>query len=244
MWKDLLKTEWFPTMWCPGCGIGGIMVQLAKVMDDLGLNHTNTVIVSGIGCTGHLGSYFNVDNIYTLHGRTLPIAEAIKIVRPELNVIVVSGDGDLTSIGGNHLLHTIRRNANLTVICNSNEVYALTGGQLGPTTPKGTPTLSSPRGSKYDPINLQNLLKTGTRYFYAKTTVYHQGHFKKCIKEAIAWEGFSFIDCTAQCIENNGRRLGFASGYQMLKWFRENYKPAPAGAESLGPHEIGILTKA
>jgi pyruvate/2-oxoacid:ferredoxin oxidoreductase beta subunit len=134
-----------------------------------------------------MGAYMNFESVYTLHGRTLPVAEAVKIVRPELNVIVVSGDGDTASIGGNHLLHTIRRNANVTVICNNNEIYGLTGGQTGPTTPAGTKTLSSPAGATYSPINLQGLVNTNPNAFYAKTTVYHQGPMKKAIKEAIQW---------------------------------------------------------
>src|SRR4030042_4714223 len=161
MFKDLLKLERFPTTWCPGCGIGQIMIQLAMVMDELGLNHTNSTIISGVGCTGRLASYFNIDSIYTLHGRTLPVAEAVKLVNPDLKVIVASGDGDLASIGGNHLLHAARRNPDLTVLCNSNEVYALTGGQAGPTTPQGTITASTPAGAIYDPVNLQHLLQSG-----------------------------------------------------------------------------------
>ena len=92
--KDKLKTDLFPTIWCPGCGIGLIMQQLATVMDELGLDKSNTVLVTGIGCTGRMGAYMNFESVYTLHGRTLPVAEAIKMVRPELHVIVVSGDGD------------------------------------------------------------------------------------------------------------------------------------------------------
>ena len=243
MFKDLLKLERFPTSWCPGCGIGQIMIQLAMAMDELGLDHTNCAVISGVGCTGRIAGYMNVDSVYTLHGRTLPVAEAVKLVNPSLKVIVVSGDGDLASIGGNHLLHAARRNPDLTVLCNANQVYGLTGGQAGPTTPRDTITVSSPTGASYDPVNLQNLIKSGTKYFYAKTTVYHQLHLRNSVKEAIAWPGFAFIDITSQCIENNGRRLGFNSAYEMLLHFRRTYKRAPDGAETLGPQEIGIVRK-
>lgn len=243
MFKDLLKLHRFPTSWCPGCGIGQIMIQLAMVMDELGLDHTNSTVISGVGCTGRLAGYMNVDGVYTLHGRTLPVAEAVKLVNPDLKVIVASGDGDLASIGGNHLLHVARRNPDLTVLCNSNEVYALTGGQAGPTTPQGTKTASSPDGTTYAPVNLQNLMKTGAKYFYARTTVFHQAHFRKCIKEAIAWPGFAFVDIACHCIENNGRRLGFNSAYEMLQHFRKTYKRAPEDAETLEPFEIGIVRK-
>ncbi|MBI2303289.1 MAG: 2-oxoacid:ferredoxin oxidoreductase subunit beta [Chloroflexi bacterium] len=243
MFKDLLKTHLFPTSWCPGCGIGGIMAQLAMAMDEMGLNQSNSVVVGGIGCTGRMAGYFNLDSVYTLHGRTLPVAQGIKMVNPSLKVIIISGDGDLASIGGNHLIHALRRNVDLAVLCNNNEVYGLTGGQAGPTTPQGTPTVSSPDGSPYEPLNLQGLLKTGSRYFYARTTVYHQVHLKRCIKEAIQWPGFAFVDIASQCIENNGRRLGFKTGYEMLAMFRDKYKRAPDGVESLAPLEIGLVKR-
>jgi 2-oxoglutarate ferredoxin oxidoreductase subunit beta len=239
--KDKLKTHLFPTIWCPGCGIGLIMQQLASVMDDMGLDKTNTVLVTGIGCTGRMGAYMNFESVYTLHGRTLPVAEAIKTVRPELNVIVVSGDGDLASIGGNHLLHSIRRNPNITVLCNNNEIYGLTGGQAGPTTPKGTSTISSPEGSAYASINLQGVVGSNPNAFYAKTTVYHQGPMKKAIKEAIEWPGFSFVDIASQCIENNGRRIGFPSAFAMLENYKTEYKPAPRDATHMEPHQTGII---
>ncbi len=239
--KDKLKEELFPTIWCPGCGIGLIMAQLATVMDELGLDRTNTVMVTGIGCTGRMGAYMRFDSVYTLHGRTLPVAEAVKTVRPELNVIVVSGDGDTASIGGNHLLHSIRRNPNITVLCNNNEIYGLTGGQTGPTTPRGTTTVSSPTGAVSAPINLQGVVNTNPQAYYAKTTVYHQGQMRKAIKEAIEWPGFAFVDIASQCIENNGRRIGFPSANEMLMYYKKEYRQAPPGAGYLEYHQLGIL---
>ena len=240
-YKDRLKLDLFPTIWCPGCGIGTIMMQLAMTLDEMGLDERNTIIVTGIGCTGRMGGYLKHEAVYTLHGRTLPVAEAIKTVRPEMNVIVVAGDGDTASIGGNHLIHTIRRNAPVTVLCNNNEIYGLTGGQTGPTTPTGTKTLSSPGGNPNTPINLQGLVRSSPHALYAKTTVYHQLHLRNAIREAIEWPGFSFVDITSQCIENNGRRIGFASANDMLTFYRKTYKRAPKDAEQLNAFEIGIV---
>jgi 2-oxoglutarate/2-oxoacid ferredoxin oxidoreductase subunit beta len=240
-YKDRLKLDLFPTIWCPGCGIGTIMMQLAMTLDEMGLDERNTIIVTGIGCTGRMGGYLKHEAVYTLHGRTLPVAEAIKTVRPEMNVIVVAGDGDTASIGGNHLIHTIRRNAPVTVLCNNNEIYGLTGGQTGPTTPTGTKTLSSPGGNPNTPINLQGLVRSSPDALYAKTTVYHQLHMRNAIREAIEWAGFSFVDITSQCIENNGRRIGFASANEMLTFYRKTYKRAPKDAETLNAFEIGIV---
>jgi 2-oxoglutarate/2-oxoacid ferredoxin oxidoreductase subunit beta len=240
-YKDRLKLELFPTIWCPGCGIGTIMMQLAMVLDEMKLDERNTVIVTGIGCTGRMGGYMRHESVYTLHGRTLPVAEAIKAVRPELNVIVVAGDGDTASIGGNHLIHSIRRNAPVTVLCNNNEIYGLTGGQTGPTTPTGTKTLSSPGGNPNTPINLQGIVRSSPHALYAKTTVYHQLHMRNVIREALEWPGFSFVDITSQCIENNGRRIGFASANEMLTFYRKTYKRAAKEADHLDPFEIGIV---
>ncbi len=239
--KKRLKVDLFPTIWCPGCGIGTIMIQLAMVLDEMGLDETNTIIVTGIGCTGRMGSYLKHESVYTLHGRTLPVAEAIKAVRPEMRVVVVSGDGDTASIGGNHLIHAIRRNAPLTVLCNNNEIYGLTGGQTGPTTPTGIKTLSSPAGNPNTPINLQGLVRSSPHALYAKTTVYHQIHMRNVIREAIEHDGFSFVDITSQCIENNGRRIGFASANDMLTFYRKTYKRAPKDATELARYEIGVL---
>jgi 2-oxoglutarate ferredoxin oxidoreductase subunit beta len=240
--KDRLKVDLFPTIWCPGCGIGTIMIELAMVLDELGMDESNTILVTGIGCTGRMGSYMKYESVYTLHGRTLPVAEAIKAVRPEMHVVVVAGDGDTASIGGNHLIHAIRRNAPLTVLCNNNEIYGLTGGQTGPTTPTGTKTLSSPAGNPNTPINLQGLVRSSAHALYAKTTVYHQLHMRNAIKEAIEHDGFSFVDITSQCIENNGRRIGFASANDMLNFYRKTYKRAARDADHLNPFEIGILS--
>lgn len=240
-YKDRLKLDLFPTIWCPGCGIGTIMMMLAMVLDEMRLDERNTVIVTGIGCTGRMGGYLKHEAVYTLHGRTLPVAEAIKTVRPEMNVIVVAGDGDTASIGGNHLLHTIRRNAPVTVLCNNNEIYGLTGGQTGPTTPTGTKTLSSPGGNPNTPVNLQGIVRSSPQALYAKTTVYHQLHMRNVIREAIEWPGFAFVDITSQCIENNGRRIGFASANDMLTFYRKTYKRAPKDATKLNAFEIGVV---
>jgi 2-oxoglutarate ferredoxin oxidoreductase subunit beta len=240
-YKEHLKLDLFPTIWCPGCGIGTIMMQLAMVLDEMAMDESNTIVVTGIGCTGRMGGYMKYESVYTLHGRTLPVAEAIKTVRPEMHVIVVAGDGDTASIGGNHLIHAIRRNAHLTVLCNNNEIYGLTGGQTGPTTPTGTKTLSSPAGNPNTPINLQGLVRSSPHALYAKTTVYHQLHMRNVIREAIEHPGFAFVDITSQCIENNGRRIGFASANEMLTFYRKTYKRAARDAEHLNPFEIGVL---
>jgi 2-oxoglutarate ferredoxin oxidoreductase subunit beta len=239
-YKNLLKMHRYPHTWCPGCGIGAVMKNVAMVLNELGWNHQNTVVVSGIGCSGRMASYMNFDAVHTPHGRALTAAETIKTVRPDLNVIVLSGDGDLASIGGNHLLHTSRRNADITVFCNDNEIYGLTGGQAGPTTPKGTKTITSPRGEPYSPLRLGRILTHQAPYFYARTSVYHLNHFRTCIREALQWKGFSFVDIISDCIELNGRRLGFKTAHQMFKWFDERFHIVEGTRDHLGEDELGI----
>jgi 2-oxoglutarate ferredoxin oxidoreductase subunit beta len=242
-YKELLKTKRFPHTWCPGCGIGAVLKNVAMGLGELGWNHRNTAIVSGIGCSGRMGGYMNFDAVHTPHGRAITAAEAIKTVRPDLNVVILSGDGDLASIGGNHLLHTSRRNPNITVFCNDNEIYGLTGGQAGPTTPKGTKTITSPRGEHDQPLRLNRILTTQAPYFYARTTVYHLNHLKICIREALLWKGFSFVDIISDCIELNGRRLGFKTAYQMFKWFDERFHIVEGARDHLGDDELGIAKR-
>ncbi len=239
-YKDLLKMRRYPHTWCPGCGIGAVLKNVAMVLKEMGWSDQNTVAVSGIGCSGRMGGYMNLDAVHTPHGRALTAAEAIKTVRPDLNVIVLSGDGDLASIGGNHLLHASRRNPDITVFCNDNEIYGLTGGQAGPTTPRGTKTITSPRGEPYSPVRLGRILTQQAPYFYARTTIYHLHHFKTCIREALLWKGFSFVDIISDCIELNGRRLGFKTAYQMLKWFDERFHIVEGLRDHLAEDELGI----
>lgn len=242
-YKELLKLKRFPHTWCPGCGIGAVLKNVAMGLRELGWSHQNTAIVSGIGCSGRMGGYMNFDAVHTPHGRALTAAEAIKTVRPELNVVILSGDGDLGAIGGNHLLHTSRRNPDITVFCNDNEIYGLTGGQAGPTTPKGTKTITSPRGEIFQPLRLGRILTTQAPYFYARTTVYHLNHFKTCIREALLHKGFSFVDIISDCIELNGRRLGFKTAHQMFKWFDERFHIVEGVRDHLKDDELGIAKR-
>ncbi len=228
-------------IWCPGCAIGLVFKQITKALAELKLNRKDTVAVSGIGCTGRTAGYFNLDSVHTLHGRALPVAEAIKLSNPALNVIVVSGDGDLLGIGGNHLLHAARRNVNITVICNNNEVYALTGGQLSPATREGVQTLTSPQGSPYQPMNVLGLIKANRKFFYARSTPLHLEHLKAVIKKGMEWNGFSFIEVRSYCVENAGRRQGFASSYEMLQTLKQ-YKIA-GEKDDLAENELGIVKK-
>lgn len=133
--EKYLQPSAFPHIWCPGCGIGIILAALIRAIDKLELRQDKTVIVSGIGCSSRASGYMNFNTVHTAHGRALTFANGIKLANPELNVIVITGDGDSTAIGGNHFIHAARRNIDLTTIIFNNNIYGMTGGQSSPLTP-------------------------------------------------------------------------------------------------------------
>ncbi len=236
-YEKYIANEKFPTIWCPGCSLSIVLKEIAQVFGDLKLKKEEIATVSGIGCTGRISGYLANDSVHTPHGRPIPVAEGIKRANPKMNTIVISGDGDLLGIGGNHLLHSSRRDSNITVICVSNQVYGLTGGQLAPTTPKGAQTLTSPKGSSEEPINVQGLLTLNKKHFYARVTALQSENLKKSIKEAFEWDGFSFVEIVTTCITNYARRL---ENKHILPQFEKDFRTKPEG-ELLKDNELGII---
>jgi len=240
-YKDYIKWERMPTNWCPGCAIGTVFKQTAFALADMDLAASDMTVVSGIGCSGRAAGYFNVDSVHVTHGRALPVAEGIKRANPKLKVLVFSGDGDLVGIGGNHLIHAARRDVDLAVICINNATYGMTGGQMAPTTPTGAKTLTSPQGSSYAPINIQGLITSNRRHWFARASAFHVAHLQRTIREAVEWPGFAFVEVMAFCVENFGRRLGFKSGHEMLVNLKEGFKPRSGPEGPLGPLELGVV---
>ncbi|MFC1721973.1 thiamine pyrophosphate-dependent enzyme [Patescibacteria group bacterium] len=241
--SELIKKERLPTLWCPGCGIGIVFHQMTEAFAAAGMNHQNTSVVSGIGCTGRIAGYFDVDSVHTTHGRAIPVAEGIANYRPDLHVVVASGDGDLTSIGGNHFLHSSRRDTNLTVIMVNNEIYGMTGGQTAPTTQKGRITQTAPVGAETDPINVQGIITSNPRHFYARTSVYHIPHMKKCLQEALAWKGFSLVDIQSSCPERLGKMNKMRSPGDMILAFKDSFKIKAKPEGLLKDNQLGIIKK-
>lgn len=238
--ERFIKQSRLPTAWCSGCGLGMVLKTMAQAFDELNFSLKDTVVVSGIGCTGRIAGYFNLDTVHGLHGRAIPVAEGIKAVNPKLNVIVISGDGDLLSIGGNHLIHSARRNTDITVICVDNSIYGMTGGQKSPTTPWNVKTLTSPAGNVDKPLNVQGLVSLADN-FYARSTCFHLKQFRKCVVQALQHKGFSFVEVKSQCITNYGRRLGYRTGFEMINDFKKQYK-LNNHAQILAENEIGVRT--
>ena len=195
-----MRIDHLPQMWCPGCGNGVIMRDVAVAIQeliedpDLHFNREDFVIVSGIGCSSRAAGYLDFNSIHTTHGRAIAFATGIKFANPKLHVIVLTGDGDCSAIGGNHLIHAARRNMGLTVIAFNNNIYGMTGGQYSPTTPNGERATTAPYGNVDRPFDIANLATGAGASFSARGDVFHARETIDIIKQAIQHKGFSLVD--------------------------------------------------
>ncbi|MFZ0943546.1 MAG: thiamine pyrophosphate-dependent enzyme [Syntrophobacteraceae bacterium] len=203
---NILRTDRIPHIWCPGCGIGTAFSSSLIAIQSAGTDLANTVVVSGIGCSGRGAGYVKLDSYHTTHGRAIPFATGMKLANPELSVVVFSGDGDLFAIGGNHFLHAARRNMDLTVICVNNFNYGMTGGQAAATTPNLAKTSTTPLGNPETPFNLPLLAYASGATYVARWTMLHTRDLTQSIGEALARKGFSFIEVLVPCPTGYGRR--------------------------------------
>jgi 2-oxoglutarate ferredoxin oxidoreductase subunit beta len=218
---DLIRADRMPHIWCPGCGIGIAMRCYAQAVLESGVARHRHVVVSGIGCSGRVAGYMNLDSYHTTHGRPIPFAVGLKLAKPELNVTVFSGEGDLAAIGGNHLIHAARRNIDLAVICTNNFNYGMTGGQVGPTTPLGALTTTSPYGNPESPFNLPYLLAAAGANFVSRWTALHVRQIKQDVLYAFSKPGFSFIEVLSPCPVGFGRPNGIEEGVREMELYRE-----------------------
>jgi 2-oxoglutarate ferredoxin oxidoreductase subunit beta len=219
--EEYLRMDRMPHIWCPGCGIGTTVNCFAHALEQSNLDLQKVAIVSGIGCTGRVAGYINLDSFHTTHGRAIPFATGLKLANPELKVIVYSGDGDLTAIGGNHFIHAARRNVDMTVILINNFIYGMTGGQVAPTTPLTATASTTPHGNFEDSFNLPYLAESCGAVYVARWTAYHVRHTTKAIKEALAKKGFSFVEILAPCPTLFSRRNKLGDGLDQMKYFKE-----------------------
>ena len=205
--EDLVRMDRIPHIWCSGCGTGSVFTACLTAMKNTGIDYNDFTMVSGIGCSGReRAGYINIDSFHTTHGRAIPFATGIKMARPETNVIVFSGDGDLFAIGGNHFIHAARRNMNITVICVNNFIYGMTGGQAAATTPHEARSSTSMEGNAESPFNLPLLAYAAGATYVARWTMLHSRDLADSIEEAINHKGFSFIEALSPCPINYGRR--------------------------------------
>jgi len=217
-----LRAERIPHIWCPGCGLGTVLNCFLHALEENDTDLQNLDIVSGIGCTGRIAGYVNVDSYHTTHGRAIPFATGLKLAKPDMDVVVFSGDGDLFAIGGNHFIHAARRNMDLNIICVNNYNYGMTGGQLGPTTPLEARTTTSPYGNMEHPFNLCHVAHAAGAVYVARWTALHVRRLKESIKEMLNKKGFCFIEVIAPCPTTYGRRNSMPTGLDTMKYYKEH----------------------
>ena len=215
---EMINAQAFPTPFCPGCGHGILMNAVLRAFAELEHDLKETLFVSGIGCAAWIPSpHFKADTLHTLHGRALAYATGAKLYNPKLKVMVISGDGDLSSIGGNHLIHAARRNMDLTVVCANNSIYGMTGGQVASTTPLGSFTTTTPGGNRERPFDLCKLVEAAGATFVARHPVATPIPLVRTLKKAIAHRGFSFVEVLSPCPTQFGRRNALPSPYEMIQ---------------------------
>jgi 2-oxoglutarate/2-oxoacid ferredoxin oxidoreductase subunit beta len=219
--ERFLRADRLPHIWCSGCGLGTALSCFTYALDEMSLGEQDVGIVSGIGCTGRIAGYVNLDSYHTTHGRAIPFATGLKIAQPKKKVVVFSGDGDLFAIGGNHFIHAARRNIDLTVLCVNNFNYGMTGGQFGPTTPLTARGTTAPYGNYENPFNLPYLAASSGAVYVARWTTLDARRLKEAMVEAIAKPGFTFVEILSPCPTNYGRRNGLGEGLDELRYYEQ-----------------------
>ena len=216
-----LRMDRIPHIWCPTCGIGTAVKCFATALEETELDLDKVSIVSGIGCTGRVAGYMNLDAFHTTHGRAIPFATGLKLGRPELLVTVFSGDGDLSGIGGNHFIHSARRNIDLLVILVNNFIYGMTGGQNAPTTPLTAKTSTMPYGNFERPFNLPHLAASCGASYVARWTSLHIRRLTKSFKEGLQRKGFRFIEVIAPCSTLYARLNKLGTGFNLMQFYHD-----------------------
>ena len=218
-----LREEILPTVFCPGCGGGTVLHVYAHCIEELAIDPATIVSVTGIGCSSWIPSpYYKADTLHVLHGRAIAFASGVKIQKPEMKVIVIAGDGDIGGIGGNHLIHAARRNIDLTVFMINNSIYAMTGGQVAPSTPQGVPTTTTPYGNPEPMFDFTQLAVAAGASYAARWTTYHVFDTLKSMKKAIEKKGFSFVEIISQCPVSFGKMVGKRKASDFLKEYKES----------------------
>ncbi|HEC77662.1 MAG TPA: 2-oxoacid:ferredoxin oxidoreductase subunit beta [candidate division WOR-3 bacterium] len=245
-YEKYLRLDKFPHIWCTGCGCGIILKAILRAIDRCKIPKDKIALVSGIGCSSRTPGYVDFNTLHTTHGRAIAFATGLKLAKPELNIIVVSGDGDATAIGGNHFIHAARRNLDLTVIIYNNFIYGMTGGQASPTTPFGKKGSTAPYGSMEPSFDISGLAIAAGASFVARSTCYHAVQLDKYIQRGLLKKGFSLIEVLSPCPTYYARPNRLGTAVDIMKWFKENSIPVnTARKDSREEHKdkiiIGVL---
>ena len=236
----------FPNVWCPGCGIGVVMGAFIRAVDKLGWSKDEVVMVSGIGCSSRMPVYMDFNSLHTTHGRALPFATGVKFARPNMKVVVITGDGDALAIGGNHFIHACRRNIDITAILINNNIYGMTGGQGSPTTPSLAFSTTTPYGNVEKHFDACDLATAAGASFVGRGTVYHTPQLENLISKALSHNGFSLVEAVSNCHTYFGRLNRQGDAVAMLQMFKENAVMASkakklSDQEMEGKFTIGVL---
>ncbi|MCP4935972.1 MAG: 2-oxoacid:ferredoxin oxidoreductase subunit beta [bacterium] len=246
--RDYLRTSLFPHFLCPGCGHGIALRALLWAIYELDIDKNNLVIVSGIGCSGRTGAYIDANTFHTTHGRPLAFATGLALARPDLKVIVITGDGDCLAIGGNHLIHASRRNLDITCMMLNNEVYGMTGGQASPTTSETRYTTTSPSGSIEPVFDACRLAEAAGAGFVGRDVTLQMPRLKNLLRDAIQYRGFSFVEVISDCTEIFGRKNDLGESPEMILSQKSAMRPSSYGNvvdEPFRPNTLktGILAR-
>lgn len=236
---ELLRADRLPHIWCPGCGLGIVLGCLVEAIRGSSIPRDKHVIVSGIGCTARVPGYLNFDTYHTTHGRAIPFATGIKVANPELEVTVIAGDGDLFNIGGNHLIHAIRRNMDLNIFCVNNFNYGMTGGQFGATTPMGAKTSTTPYGNFEASFNLPYIVAAAGASFVSRWTALHAKQLLNAMSRAFQVRGLAFVEIVSPCPPTFGDLNNFEDALAMMQYFRTCSRVD----DKAKLHEIGLSMK-
>lgn len=217
-----LRKDRMTHVWCPGCGNGIVMKAFIEAAGNLNLDKNKVAVVSGIGCSSRVTGYLDFNTMHTLHGRSVAFATGVKLARPEFEVVVMGGDGDMLAIGGNHFIHACRRDLDMTIILFNNNIYGMTGGQYSPTTPKNCLASTAPYGNlenQFDPVKIS--VACGASYV-ARTTVFHFAQLSKYIENAVKSKGLSVVEVVTNCHTYYGRYNKLSRPEKMMEFFKSN----------------------
>ncbi len=237
-----MRTNRLAHIWCPGCGIGEIINGTIRAIDKVGLDQDRTVIVSGIGCSGRAPGYMDFDTIHTTHGRALAFATGMKLARPELNILVIMGDGDCAAIGGNHFIHAARRNIDVTALVINNQIYGMTGGQYSPTTPVDAMATTAPYGDAEPGFDLCGVAKAAGATFVGRVAPVRMPELINTLAKGLQHKGFSFVEAISQCPVYFGRMNRLGGPVQMLMRQKEITMPVRQAQQKPEEAEGKLLT--
>jgi 2-oxoglutarate/2-oxoacid ferredoxin oxidoreductase subunit beta len=246
--RDYLREDLFPHFLCPGCGHGIALRAMLWAIHELDIHKDKLAIVSGIGCAGRIGAYIDANTFHVTHGRPLAFATGLALSRPDLKVMVITGDGDCLAIGGNHVIHACRRNLDMTCIMLNNEVYGMTGGQASPTTSETRYTTTTPTGSIEPVFDACALAAAAGAGLVGREVTMQTPSLKNLIREAIEYPGFSFVEVISDCTEIFGRKNDLGDSPEMMLSQKAGMRPDSYGTGTDAPFrpntlETGVLAR-